>query len=106
MTNRRVMDRLREGRRNGGGEAGWKGLENKMADTVGRIWGEGVGARRDAIAGEARRLSPWQPLSATTCCDGSPFALMRGHLREARCHISTAASALPNSAVKKSSSNG
>lgn len=38
------------------------------------------------------------------CCDGSPFELMHGHLWEARQHISTAASALPNSAVKKGAS--
>lgn len=102
MTNKRVRDRRTEGSGKGGG-AGGKRLENKMAEIEGgeRIWGDGGGARRQAIAGEARRLSPREPLSAATCCDGSPFALMRGHLREARRRISTAASALPNSAVKK-----
>lgn len=56
------------------------------------------------IAGESRRLSSWEPLSAATCCDGSPFELMYGRMREARQHISTAASALPNSAVERGAS--
>lgn len=76
MTNKRVRDRRREGSGKGGG-AGGKRLENKMAEIEGggeRIWGDGGGARRHAIAGEAGRLSPREPLSAATCCDGSPFA--------------------------------
>lgn len=75
----------------------WQKWRGEKEEDLGRR----QGARRDVIAGEARRLSPREPLSAATCCDGSPFALMRGHLQEAWRRITTAASTSPNLAVKK-----
>lgn len=38
----------------------------------------GGGPRRDVIAGEEQRLSSQKPLSAATCCEGSPFASAGG----------------------------
>lgn len=48
----------------------------------------GGGPRRDVIVGEEQRLSSQKPLSAATCCEGSPVALIHRHLQEGRRHIS------------------
>lgn len=47
----------------------------------------GGGPRRDVIVGEEQQLSSQKPLSAATCCEGSPFALIHRHLQEGQRHI-------------------
>lgn len=42
---------------------------------------------RDVKRGEVLWLSSEKPLSAATCCEGSPFATLHRHLQEGRWHI-------------------
>lgn len=65
-----------------------QGLENKMAEAEKKKEDWGGGPRRDVIAGKEQRLSSQKPLSAATCCEGFPFALIHRHLQEGRRHIS------------------
>lgn len=85
---KRVRDKGGGGKKEGNrGEGAEKGLENKMAERAEKQdWGGGLW--RDVRRGEVQRLSSQKPLSAVTCCEGSPFAPIHRHLQEGRQHIS------------------